>query len=421
MLSIAAVSMFLAPGIIGHVQAPLPGMFITGYVTDALSGLPIVGASVSCGSPYPATATTIAPNGFYSLGPLYAYGTFTVTVTKTDYVTQSKLAEVAYHVNGRADFAMTPSWGWYGWAKDVNGNPVDGATVKFYAMYATTILTTATNGYFWYHNRNGGYVGTIEATKADYWLSFYTPAWSPTLTTLKRGDFMMQPNIIAKTTVAAIFCSLDYSHSTATLKIAQGTGGTHSVTCNIAGSGGTKSESWSLTIDRVASNVPSLVIKKESVITGEYNMGTGKVVGSWVKEFWNVYDWEYTMHDYWDQDDIDVKTIDPNKGGIEKNVPGNMALNLDPVRILKDATESVTFQLGLQLSLTVFKIVSLQYTSIATFTDTVTTSLSISFWNTDDSPHSYKWYLEGTNNYDGGAILHLWELEDDVKGGGKKH
>lgn len=101
MLMMLCLASMLAP----NVSAGEPPEGIWGYVRDKISNQPISGASVSGGG----TTATTSSSGSYYLSIPYQ-GRFTVTVSKSGYVTQSKDASINSR-NGcpQLDFSMVRS------------------------------------------------------------------------------------------------------------------------------------------------------------------------------------------------------------------------------------------------------------------------------------------------------------------------
>ncbi len=107
---------------------------IDGTITDASTALPMTGASITADG---YSATTDA-EGHYSIE--VPPGTYSVTVSSTKYVSQSKTATVTSNTTTTLDFALTPANGTIsGTVTDSStGDPIAGATVTANGVSVST-------------------------------------------------------------------------------------------------------------------------------------------------------------------------------------------------------------------------------------------------------------------------------------------
>ena len=400
LFALAATALFFFSAT-GSVVAPLPGTGINGYVTDVNSGLPISGATVSCGSPYPMTKTTDA-NGFYNLAPLYAYGTYTVTASKTDYVTQSKQVTVVYRVaTPKVNLALAPAWGVYGWVKDETGSAVSQAKVSLYYSYFSYYEYYASaNGYYWYHQLTN--VLKVNAWKFGYW-DASSNAWVASKSSLVRKDFTIQKDTLSEITVGAIYSTVNWAHTSVVMTLDTGYGQSTKVTCTLGGSGGSKTTSLTVTQAYLSGTSNTcLIIKEQCWITGSYDMIAKKVIGSWIREYTGYRTWKTDWTDYYSKYSIDVSGM-TTKGHIQQIPKGVGGYKVGAL-----ADGSITYQLGLSLSIGAYGV-SVPFELVGSWTGTKTTSLYTSISNNDGVSHDYKWWLEGSSAK-GGLVLHVWEM-----------
>jgi thermitase len=138
---------------------------ITGKVNDSADGLPIAAANVTNGK----GSTTTDPNGCYSFSNL-SEGTYTITVSATDYTTKSQSVSVTADKTTTADFTLvktSPSITTGSITGKVtnsaDGLPIAAANVS----NGKTSTQTDANGYYNFTNLSEGtYTVTVSAT--DY-------------------------------------------------------------------------------------------------------------------------------------------------------------------------------------------------------------------------------------------------------------
>jgi len=218
--------------------------------------------------------------------------------------------------------------------------------------------------------------------------------------------------------IAEIFFTTTYATTHCKLGVTLGSGGTHSVTVDVAGNGYTSSEAWSSSVSWPATDSKSLVLLRNVVLTGTYDMTAAKVIDVRVRLWTNEYPPIY------DQPENPTSVSDPNYAGINTNVNGinegkgmlcpniepNMQLWVYPFKIEKTGSSSLTFSLGASVSFGIPNTpVSFKVSS--TFSSGASSSNAIfaHVWNTDTYAHTYKWYLEGESLY-GGVALHVWDM-----------
>lgn len=145
------------------VLTPLPGS-VTGVVSDAVTGAPLSGATVTT-QPPTSTVTTNA-QGVFTIGGVPA-GAYTVTATRASYSPNSTAAVVAPGQTATANLALTPIPGTIsGVVTDAsNGTPLAGATVS--TQPATSTATTSAQGAYTISNVPPGNY-TVTATRAGY-------------------------------------------------------------------------------------------------------------------------------------------------------------------------------------------------------------------------------------------------------------
>ena len=146
-------------------STPPPGAgWINGTVTDAVSGTPISGATVSA-SPGGYTQGTNAA-GKYSIS--VANATYTVTVTAGLYLTKSQ-SNVVVTPGGATvvDFALTPNFGWIaGTVTSTAGGPISGAAITIYGNGQKFALPTNGQGKYNWTVAPGTY--SVQASANGY-------------------------------------------------------------------------------------------------------------------------------------------------------------------------------------------------------------------------------------------------------------
>ncbi len=132
---------------------------IDGTITDVSTGLPITGASITADS-YSATTDG---EGHYSIEVLP--GTYSVAVSSTEYISQSKTATVISNKTTTLDFALTPANGTIsGTVTDSStGDPIAGATVTANGIS----VSTGTDGIYSIELPPGTYTVTASADGYD--------------------------------------------------------------------------------------------------------------------------------------------------------------------------------------------------------------------------------------------------------------
>ena len=172
--------------------APDPGT-ISGTVTDAVTGLPIAGATVSYPPGSGSATTTTASDGTYTLANV-APGTYTVTASDTGYVTQSPTnVLVSSGATTTQNFALAPNPGTIsGTVTDaVTGIPIAGATVSYPPGTGSATTTTASNGTYTLANvTEGSY--QVTASAANYTAQTVTVVVGPGGSATK--NFPLAPN-----------------------------------------------------------------------------------------------------------------------------------------------------------------------------------------------------------------------------------
>ncbi|MBN8679591.1 MAG: choice-of-anchor B family protein [Chitinophagales bacterium] len=128
--------------------------YLEGTVTNAITGLPINGATIQIVGSNPNTQESSALNGQYKMGQL-ADGFYKVQVSRSGYQTfetdvlfqrgEVVFLDVALYPNGLVDLSGTV-------VQHLTGNPVEGATVWLYSGAGSSSATTDANGAFAFSN-----------------------------------------------------------------------------------------------------------------------------------------------------------------------------------------------------------------------------------------------------------------------------
>jgi hypothetical protein len=146
------------------IVAPAIAASMTGQVTDASTGDPIVGATVTVIET--GQTTTTVDGGFYAIGGVLN-GDYTVSATAFGYETQTTSASIVDGTDGVANFALVPVGASIaGQVFDADGNPIVGATVT---VNETGQTTTSVDGGFYAIGGvvNGTYTVTASADGFD--------------------------------------------------------------------------------------------------------------------------------------------------------------------------------------------------------------------------------------------------------------
>ncbi len=135
---------------------PLPGS-ISGRVTDAVTGAPTSGATVSYTTGGITTTATTDATGSYSLSSVPP-GSYSVTAAATGYNSQSQTVLVSSNTAANQNFSLAPLPGSISGrlTDNLTSMPVGGATVSYAVSGVTTTVTADTNGNYAISNLTEG-------------------------------------------------------------------------------------------------------------------------------------------------------------------------------------------------------------------------------------------------------------------------
>jgi hypothetical protein len=194
---------------------------ISGLISDAVTGQPVSGATVSAAGA-PGTATSDA-TGAYTLSSL-ASGTYLVSVTATNYASQSSSVTASSGVTSTQNFSLQPNAGSLGGTiTDASTKlPIGGAAVS----YAGGSVTTGANGIYSFGNvTEGSY--TVSATAAGYASQSLTVSVGPGAAVTQNLALQPNPGVISGTVTDAVTNQIIFG--------AQVSSGSSATTTNSAG------------------------------------------------------------------------------------------------------------------------------------------------------------------------------------------
>jgi len=401
-VSFIIVAMFVCTGVSTAVKPRyVPPEGIYGKVTDAVTGDPIIGATVSGGGD---TDETDA-NGNYWLSIPYAGGHYVSVYDKEGFDSDGKTVYISSYTGfGVGNFQLTHVASIWGYTEDESDNHIGN---QYISVNWNPLLATYSdeNGFYYMQPSSQGYY-YLDSSMADHFIIEDWCVWYPSGGTV-HTDLVFETDKLKEVTIFAMFVTVNTQHTSCWANFTTSQMTTATVTAYAPGSSYTDSKTTTLSQTWGTHNDPCLVLKREVWISGEVgHIGDGEngLRDCYVKSWRNYINLHDDINDYMDESEINPDSYPSTKAGGGEVTPG------DHWTISKRDSESVSYSTGLKVSVPIGSLgMNIELGGSLTAAESWANEYSITVRNNDGSTHDFKWFFEGTSSTLG-MILHVWEV-----------